>query len=175
MSNTVENLTSLLELPGLCNLVKDYSNCSIKADNKFLNRKQFRSMKHENTIIVFSYGDLVLIDPELMFRDSTIKTFTSKGSVTLIGNAVALFLNAASFNSDLSSWNVANVECMVSMFEGATSFTSDLSRWNVGKVTNMCYMFTGANLFNSDLNRWNVSNVKNMTFCLKMRFLSMQI
>ena len=47
MSNTVKDLTSLLELPGLSNLVKVYTASCIKVDNRYLNRKQFKSTKHK--------------------------------------------------------------------------------------------------------------------------------
>ena len=35
MSTTVYNLTSLLELPGLSNVVQCYNNTVIKVDNRF--------------------------------------------------------------------------------------------------------------------------------------------
>jgi surface protein len=36
---------------------------------------------------------------------------------------------AGSFNSDLSSWNVANVANMTGMFYGAVSFNQSLCSW----------------------------------------------
>ena len=45
-----------------------------------------------------------------------------------------LFFNMASFNSDISNWDVGAVTNMESMFEGASSFNSDISNWNVGRV-----------------------------------------
>ena len=161
-NRTAENLTSLLELPGLSNLVKGYTKSSIKVDNKYLNRKQFKYTDHKNTIKVFLYGDLVLTDPVNMFMDSKIETFTSKGLVYLNGRASYMFLNARSFNSNLSKWNVGNVTSMFQLFTHAASFNSDLSKWNVINVKTMYAMFFGAKSFNSDLSKWNVRNVEDM-------------
>lgn len=41
-----------------------------------------------------------------MIHSSDINTFTSKGNISLIGNAELMFCNATSFASDLSRWNV---------------------------------------------------------------------
>ena len=158
MNNTVNNLTSLLELPGLSNLVKGYTTSSINVDNKFLNRKQFRNMKHGNTSIVFCYGDLVLINPVQMFYESRIHTFTSKGTISLTGNSTHMF-SGSQFNSDISKWNVDKVTDMSCMFWSATLFNSDISKWNVGNVEYMFRMFYGAKSFSSDLSGWNVENV----------------
>ncbi|WP_141080657.1 BspA family leucine-rich repeat surface protein, partial [Campylobacter jejuni] len=35
------------------------------------------------------------------------------------------------FNSDLSKWDVSNVENMSSMFEGCKNFNGDLSKWGI--------------------------------------------
>ena len=163
MNDTVKNLTNLLELPGLSNLVKSYTKTSIKVDNSYMNRKQFQQTDHKNTIYVFSYGDSILINPSYMFEVSSITKFTSKGTIFLIGEASGMFDNTVSFNSDLSRWNVENVTNMYCMFHNAASFNSDLSRWNVSNVTNMYSMFEYASSFDSDLSRWNVENVANMS------------
>jgi surface protein len=48
-----------------------------------------------------------------------------------------LFFNKASFNSDISNWNVSAVTNMQQMFSGASSFNSNISNWNVEHVTDM--------------------------------------
>ena len=158
MNYTHKNLTNLLELPGLSNLVKDYTKPSIKADNTFLNRIQFKCLNLKNILHVFCYGNLILVDPIEMFLESNIKTLTSKGIVSLIGDANSMFLNAKSFNSDLSNWDVKNVKYMNNMFKHATSFNSDLSKWNVKNVRDATKMFRDATSFNSDLSMWDVKN-----------------
>ena len=160
MCTILQNLTSLLELPGLSNLVNGYTKTCVKVNENYMNRKQFQSIKHYNTITVFSYGHLNLLDPKEMFYISEIKTFTSKGTISLTGDANYMFFDAKSFNSDLSRWNVENVVNMACMFNNAISFNSDISRWNVEKVENMACMFNDAISFNSDISRWNVKEVR---------------
>jgi surface protein len=65
-----------------------------------------------------------------------------------------MFFGATSFNQDLSSWNMSNVESMYFMFTEASSFNNDLSNWDVSKVTNMWRMFYDATSFNQNLCSW---------------------
>ena len=51
---------------------------------------------------------------------------------------------AATFNEDLSRWNVSAVVSAYAMFEGATSFNQDISKWDVRNVKDMQAMFSGA-------------------------------
>ena len=50
-------------------------------------------------------------------------------------------MDAASFNGDLSGWDVRNVTDMDGMFVGAAAFNGDLSGWDVRNVTNMAPCF----------------------------------
>jgi surface protein len=61
------------------------------------------------------------------------------------------FYKAASFNEDISNWDVSEVTNMESMFEGASTFNQDISLWNISKVTTMARMFNGADDFNQDI------------------------
>ncbi|GKY92827.1 hypothetical protein MPSEU_000252400 [Mayamaea pseudoterrestris] len=65
---------------------------------------------------------------------------------------------AATFNENLSEWDVSYVKNMGSLFYGAASFNQPLP-WNVSRVYNMANMFRGATSFNSDISTWDVSNV----------------
>jgi Mycoplasma protein of unknown function, DUF285 len=64
--------------------------------------------------------------------------------------------DAATFNEDLSSWNVANAKKMTGMFRGASSFNQDLSSWNVSLVEDIVSMFQGAIAFNQSLCPWGL-------------------
>ena len=72
------------------------------------------------------------------------------------------FMGAATFNGDLSEWDVSSVSKMRSMFRSASSFHGDISNWDVSDVTSMEMMFNGARMFNGDISYWDVSSVENM-------------
>ena len=73
-----------------------------------------------------------------------------------------MFFNTASFDGNLSDWNVSSVTHMTYMFLGASSFDGDISGWDVSSVTNMYHTFEGASVFNGDISGWDVSSVTNM-------------
>jgi len=73
-----------------------------------------------------------------------------------------LFNNNATFNENISGWNVSNVTNMYGMFSNATEFNQPLNNWNVSNVTNMYGMFSNAFKFNQPLDKWDVSNVTDM-------------
>ena len=85
---------------------------------------------------------------------------TGTANVTDMGG---MFRGAASFNQDISSWNVSNVTDMSYMFYSADAFNQNISSWDVSSVTDMEYMFYSADVFDQDISSWNVSNVTNMT------------
>ena len=73
-----------------------------------------------------------------------------------------MFLNAISFDGDLSAWDLSHVTSMTGMFWGASSFDGDLSAWDVSSVTDMYTMFYNAISFDGDISTWDVSRVRNM-------------
>ena len=102
-------------------------------------------------------------DVSSMFRnaasfDGDLSAWDVSGVTYMYG----MFYAAASFDSDLSAWDVSGVTSMGSMFRDAASFDSDLSAWDVSDVTYMYGMFFGASKFNGDLSAWNVLGVTDM-------------
>ena len=75
-----------------------------------------------------------------------------------------MFINADSFNGDISGWDVSAVTDMSDMFAQTNSFDQPLDSWDVSKVTDMSDMFLDADFFNQPLDSWNVSRVTNMEF-----------
>ena len=82
--------------------------------------------------------------------------------VSRVTNMRALFMNAETFNDDISKWDVSRVTDMNRMFFGAKAFNGDLSKWDVSSVTDMSVTFFGARSFNGDISKWDVSSVKEM-------------
>ena len=86
---------------------------------------------------------------------------------TFVTDMNDLFLNWATFNQDIGSWDVSGVNNMSSMFSGATSFNQDIGSWDVSAVNNMESMFSSARSFNQDIGFWSVSGVNNMSSMFK--------
>ncbi|MCU0678324.1 MAG: BspA family leucine-rich repeat surface protein [Candidatus Pacebacteria bacterium] len=85
----------------------------------------------------------------------------SNWDVSNINNFYALFRNTA-FNQPLNDWDVTSVQTMGQMFSGATNFNQPLDSWDVSNVYDMSGMFAGATDFNQPLNSWVVSDVISM-------------
>ena len=64
---------------------------------------------------------------------------------------------ASSFNGDISSWDVSQVDTMERMFDAASSFNRPIGSWDVSKVTDMGTMFSNATSFHQNLGGWYVT------------------
>jgi surface protein len=69
---------------------------------------------------------------------------------------------AASFNEDVSGWNVSSATTMYRMFYHAASFNQDVAGWNTSSVTDMEGMFHSTDSFNQDVSGWDTSSVTTM-------------
>lgn len=93
-----------------------------------------------------------------------------------------MFYRAASFNQDISSWDVRNVTGMVNMFFGATSYNNgDVANneskplnWgeHTQKVLIMTSMFEEATSFNQDISSWKITGLTNAAGMFKGAKLS---
>jgi surface protein len=82
---------------------------------------------------------------------------------------MAFSMAAASFNCDISSWDVSKVTDFSLMFNSAGKFNQPLNSW-VLKTTgtvNMSSMFISATIFNQSLSSWNTIAVTNMSSMFK--------
>jgi surface protein len=68
--------------------------------------------------------------------------------------AVSLSSGLASFNADISAWDVSATTSFQFMFLIAGAFDQDISGWDVSSATNFDWMFAGTGVFNSPLNAW---------------------
>ena len=87
-----------------------------------------------------------------------------------------LFFNKpgiATFNVDISNWDVGKVTSFENAFRGAAAFNQDLSSWVTSAVTDMTSMFSGATSFvgtgglATSSNVWNTDVVTNMSNMFK--------
>ena len=74
----------------------------------------------------------------------------------------SLFSGDATFNADISHWDVSSVTSLKAMFVNAKSFNQPIGSWDISSVTDMGSMFQGASAFNQDINAWNTSSVKKL-------------
>ena len=86
------------------------------------------------------------------------------GNVTDMSGLFSYYRNSEmrTFNDNISSWDVSQVQRMSEMFRGASAFNQDVSSWDVSQVTDMSYMFSGAESFNQHVSSWDVSQVQKM-------------
>ena len=85
---------------------------------------------------------------------------------SLVTNMAELFMDATSFNVDISGWDVSSVTKMrtsgsfrARRHSTRTAFNADHSGWDVSSVREMDLMFEEATAFNADLSSWDVSSV----------------
>ena len=86
----------------------------------------------------------------------------SKVVTSNITDMSEMFLNKASFNQNIESWDTTNVTSMASMFNGANSFNRDIGNWDTSSVIDMYGMFYQVTSFNQDIGNWNTSSVTDM-------------
>jgi hypothetical protein len=68
----------------------------------------------------------------------------------------------ATYNTDITTWNVSKVSSMYYMLLQAAVFDQDLSSWNTSSVEDLSAMFTSVSSFNKDLAAWDLSKVSTM-------------
>ena len=103
----------------------------------------------------------------LVVDNSTFPTYKySRPSTIVMTRVTSLYFTyfnpGASFNPNISSWDVSSVTNMQYFTNDATGFNQDLSNWDVSSVSDFSYMFATANSFTSDLSGWDVSSGTNM-------------
>ncbi len=110
---------------------------------------------------IVSFGNIGITSLNQFFNGATTLTAIPTklpASVTSLSNT---FLNATTFNLDISGWDVSHVTNMQATFFNASSFNQDIGDWNVSNVTILAETFKNATSFNQDIGEWNVSNVDN--------------
>lgn len=122
------------------------------------------SAARDKIISVEQWGDIQWASMSGAFHGAVNLVINATDAPDLSGvtDMSYMFRDAASFNQDISNWNVGNVNNMQYLFSNAVRFNQPLADWNVENVANMRYMFSNASSFNQNINNWNVANVTNM-------------
>ncbi|MEM8764869.1 MAG: BspA family leucine-rich repeat surface protein [Bacteroidota bacterium] len=127
-------------------------------------------MKNSNTgeklMSIDQWGDIQWRTMASAFRDCTNMVYnaTDVPNLNQVTDMESMFSNAASFNGNLSGWDVSNIKDMYAMFSQATAFTGlGLETWDLQSATNMNSMFLSASNFNGDIGDWNTQNVVGMS------------
>ena len=105
-----------------------------------------------------------LFDGQRKTAAATFNEDISKWNMRSATNMQYMFASSAAFDRDIGGWDVSQVTTMEGMFEEAASFNQNIGSWNVSKVRDMGYMFYGAKKFSQNLNSWNVGNVADMRY-----------
>ena len=95
---------------------------------------------------------------EMLKGTSLIGSDVSHWEVSNVENMNGLFENCW-FDSDISTWDVSNVTSMAEMFKSSRYFNQDISGWDVSGVSNMYEMFRSAGRFNQNISSWDMSSV----------------
>ncbi|MEM6815458.1 MAG: BspA family leucine-rich repeat surface protein, partial [Bacteroidota bacterium] len=111
------------------------------------------------------WGDIAWETMNSAFMGCTKLTSNASDApdLSLVRDMSSMFLNAASFNADISFWEVGFIRNMNSLFALARLFNQDLSSWDVSNVTDMTQMFQ-ATSFDQDISSWNFNSAERMRF-----------
>ena len=97
------------------------------------------NLEHKKKIIsIEQWGDIEWLSMKSAFEGCENLTYnaTDVPNLALVTDMSAMFYGAASFNNDISNWDVSNVIDMTAIFNGAANFNKDLSNWETINVTN---------------------------------------
>ena len=90
-------------------------------------------------------------------------TDLSNWDVSNVQDFTDMFVNARNFNGDITTWDVSSATNLSGVFLYCSAFNQDIGGWDVANATTMNRMFASATSFNQDLSSWDVSSVTDMT------------
>ena len=92
-----------------------------------------------------------------VYTKEDAKSYGERAAVSNMTDMSYIFQSNASFNQDISSWDVSNVTDMSGAFSHTSTFNQDISKWDTSSVTDMSGLFYSASAFNQDLSKWCVT------------------
>ena len=113
---------------------------------------------------VSNWGNIAWETMDKAFKGCANATFTARDTpdFRLVTNMDSMFMDCASFNQTIATFNTSNVVFMYQMFRGCTIFNQSVARLNTSKVITMGNMFILAEAFNQSVANFDTSKVTNM-------------
>ncbi|TYK64421.1 immunoglobulin-like domain-containing protein [Colwellia echini] len=159
----------------------------VKISGDFPHLDFYGQLDNNKLISIDQWGDIAWLTMERAFYYclNVTSVATDTPDLSQVTHMTSMFINAKSFNGDVSQWQVGNVIKARSAFENTDAFNSDISKWDVSSMEDIDLMFKaaininpavsnwdthnintmrgtfdGTTLFNQDLSQWNVTNLE---------------
>lgn len=149
-TNLSEGTTVTLPLSGELNVVVNWGDGNLETvtnsgnvNHTYLNNGEYTvqisgSLTHfggfysneDKLIKVIDFGNLGITSFSYAFFNAINLIEVPLSLPSTVTDLSNMFLNATSFNYDISNWNTANVTNMWGMFSSATSFNQNIGNWN---------------------------------------------
>ena len=140
-----------------------WAGAQIDRDKRFFMANKLQLTRREINKIEFKEGILLPDIADRLFEKLKSQIiFPLNQNTNNITSTIRMFHQAIKFNSNISRWDMRNVQYMGYMFAWAEHFNQPIDSWNTSNVKNMEYMFALTKNFNQNLTNRDTSNVEKM-------------
>ena len=140
-----------------------WAGAQIDRDKRFFMANKLQLTRREINKIEFKEGILLPDIADRLFEKFKSQIiFPLNQNTNNITSTIRMFHQAIRFNSNISRWDMRNVQYMGYMFAWAEHFNQPIDSWNTSNVKNMEYMFALTKNFNQNLTNRDTSNVEKM-------------
>ena len=140
-----------------------WAGAQIDRDKRFFMANKLQLTRREINKIEFKEGILLPDIADRLFEKLKSQIiFPLNQNTNNITSTIRMFHQAIKFNSNISRWDMRNVQYMGYMFAWAEHFNQPIDSWNTSNVKNMEYMFALTKSFNQNLTNRDTSNVEKM-------------
>ena len=140
-----------------------WAGAQIDRDKRFFMANKLQLTRQEINKIEFKEGILLPDIADRLFEKFKSQIiFPLNQNTSNITSTIRMFNQAIKFNSNISRWDMRNVQYMGYMFAWAEHFNQPIDSWNTSNAKNMEYMFALTKNFNQNLTNRDTSNVEKM-------------